>query len=286
MKSAFIAIAAVAALFGSSVASADVDNTTLHVVDYTGDAKWSLKSIMFRGNSPLTADGKAVNFDQWYRAMSDVARTEIGSILAPADRIYIVDIGFEDPGDVVPLAEFWKDPKNAARGEYYPWPYYGMEDYPPAVTPEEQNARVRDYSMWGKHHIPSRVAFVNMLMKRGPPEGFTQLVVYTHCISGWNKVGTFADLYRISHFKRIDYEPTPTRFTLAAPPAVQSLKADPTTLTELYALGCTEGKRCPVKGFTSIVGWYCLWSNAFQGTKYTDCTTGYTCDASGCLPTV
>lgn len=283
MKSALIAAAATFAMLGSTIASADVDISTLHVVDYVGDPKWDLKSIMFRGNTPLTSDGKAVNFDQWYNAMSQVAREEIGTILAPADRLYIIDVGFEDEADVVPLAEFWKDPKNAVRGEYYPWPYYGMDAYPPSYSVEEQEAHVRNYSLWGKHHIPSRVALVNRLLKRGPPAGFTQVVIYTHCVSGWNKVGTFADLYRISHFKRIENQVAAAAKVDNAPPAVRTV-ADKTTLTELYTLGCKEGQKCPVKGFTAIVGWYCLWSNAYQGTNYPDCTTGYTCATSGCLP--
>ena len=350
VRSLFIAALAVAAAgFGLSTgARADIDPTRVHIIDHRLKTKRGGEALIFRGNTPVNDAGTALNYTAWYGALANAAKEQVGVTLASPNKVYIIDICFQNAVmDYQFAAEeaFWKDPANAAKGEFVHWILLGSLNYPPDFTPAQQEAMARNTSLWDIDQMPPRIQKMRQMMLDGPPPGYSQVAIYFHCTHGQDRTGLFANAYRLSYHESITdggrlagYNPsteamammreasakaslssdaaTPERYhsqegsaaALVPPPLLKmageqrqqqlvrlgagkggasssssdvvvaaAAGPDMSTLSKIYAMGCEEGRRCPMYSMTANIGWYCLWSNAFNGTAYDDCATSYKC---------
>lgn len=256
-----VALLAAAAALGLT-AEASIDYKRVHILEahpVTGGINYFV-----RGNSPYNKDTKTIEHDLWVDAMVK-AGNKSGHVLPPTERLFIVDVSFENIFDKGFLAErkFFDD--HPEKGRFVGWELLGAPLWPSSFTDEQVKEMVATNSVWKHDQLPARVAaFRKMLLSASPPAGYDAVAYYVHCAAGCDRTGQFVAAYRIS------YE--------LADPAVKPAIGD------IFKRNCEECGRCPNYFSAGATGWYCMTTNYHNRTgldKLTDCFTAFSCQPFG-----
>lgn len=259
-----VLLAATAALGLTSVtAKAAIDEKRVHVVEAHNIAGGG-RNYFIRGNSPYNKDNKQIEYDVWVSAMAKAANSS-GYVLPPSERLYIVDVSFENVFDKGFLAErkFFED--NPSKGRFLSWELLGAPLWPSSFTDEQVQEMIATMSVWKNDKLPERmVAFRSMLLNAQPPAGYDAVAYYVHCAAGCDRTGQFVAAYRIT-------------FDLNDPSTKPAIG-------DIFKKNCEECGRCPNYFSAGATGWYCMTVNYHNRTglpKLNDCFTAFSCAPFG-----
>lgn len=253
------------------VHSESIDYNRVHLVDAQSSRGTGqpANSFLFRGNAPLTTSPTTGEITFAYDLLLNYSRTRAlaANQTFPSDnaKVYLVDITFENIFDSYFENEalFWSNSTNAAKGKYIHWELLGAVEWATGMSTAEQDAMIRDGTVWKEDQIPTRIQLVRDMLLAGPPsdDAYDALVVYVHCAGGCDRTGEFVGSYRMNYFHTLQLQP-------------------------IYAMDVEECGRAPDYFASGALGWFCLTWNVYNATALrlppmTDCLSAYSCSLFG-----
>lgn len=224
-------------------------------------------AFLFRGNHPLHGSGHNARMD--YTGLTSAMRSHaaannVDSFPASDEKLYVMDITFEEPLDdhFKTERDYWKHADNKAKGEYHEWTLIGAPNWATKYSPAKAEALIKSGIIWAEDKLPTRMVKLGNYLKQGPPANYTALAVYVHGHTGCGVTSEFTTAYRMT------FKPKPT-------------------LREQYAIDCDvcESSQavsgCPNYFATGAIGWYCLTWNMYNTSPahpaLPDCFSPYDC---------